>query len=181
MENINKNQEQGSGNKQNPLSRFGGALQGAGPKVGQFLEKTAGRPLKKRDKILIGVLIVVFLFVFYVVLDANKYRAMVHVIEGEGKVGVNPTAEAIDFGDLSRGTSAVRRVDLKNGTFMPVYVMVFKTGGVSELMQIDQNYFKLAPHSETKIEFLVYMPASAEIDKTYSGRVYLFKIPTFGL
>ena len=181
MENINKNQEQGSGNKQNPLSRFGGSLQGVGPKVGQFLEKTAGRPLKKRDKILIGVLVVVFLFVFYVVLDANKYRAMVHVIEGEGKVGVNPTAEAIDFGDLSRGTSAVRRVDLKNGTFMPVYVMIFKTGSVSDLMKIDRNFFKLKGGDQTKIEFSIYMPASAEIDKTYSGRVYLFKIPTFGL
>ena len=181
MENINKNQEQGSGNKQSPLSRFGGALQGAGPKVGQFLEKTAGRPLKKRDKILIWALVIVFAFVFYVVLDANKYKAMVRVIEGAGKVGVNPTTESLDFGDLSRGTSAVRRVDLQNGTFMPVYVMIWKMGSISDLIDIDQNNFRLAPNSGTKIEFATYIPASAEIDGNYTGRVFLFKIPTFGL
>ena len=68
--------------------------------------------MKRGEKILAVVLVIVFLFVFYIALDANKYQATVHVIEGEGKVGVNPTTERLDFGDLSPGTSAIRRVDI---------------------------------------------------------------------
>jgi hypothetical protein len=138
-------------------------------------------PLKTYQKVVGIIILVVFLFVFYVVLDANKYRAMVRVISGEGRVGVNPTTEALDFGDLSRGTSAVRRVELRNGTFMPVFVMIWKTGEIASLVDVSQNYFTLEPRTDTKIEFSLFMPASAEIDKTYSGRVYLFKVPTFGL
>ena len=53
--------------------------------------------LRLIDKIVLAILLIVFLFAFYVTLDANKYRALVQVVEGEGRVGVNPTAEALDF------------------------------------------------------------------------------------
>jgi len=165
-------------NEKNPVSNSGAGKQN---KAMAWLEKTAGRPLKMSDKIIGVVLIIIFLFVFYIVLDANKYSAMVNVIEGEGKVGVNPTAESLDFGDLSRGTSAIRRVDLQNNTFMPVYVGILKLGSISDLVDISKNNFKLRPGDKTKIEFLTYIPASAELNRIYTGRVYLFKIPTFGL
>ena len=137
--------------------------------------------MKLWQKIVTVIFMLILLFVFYVVLDANKYRATVRTIEGEGQVGVNPTDQALDFGDLSRGTSAVRRVNIENGTFMPMYVVMWKTGTIAELMKIDKNSFKLEANESTKIEYSVYMPASAVIDTTYNGRVYLFKIPTFGL
>lgn len=132
-------------------------------------------------KIIIGLVVLVFLFLFYVALDANKYSAQVRVIEGEGKVGVNPTSESLDFGDLSLGTSAIRRVEIINGTFMPMYVYVFEMGSISGLMNISKNNFTLAPNESTKIEFATYIPASALIDEEYSGRVFIFKVPTFGL
>lgn len=137
------------------------------------------KKLRLGDKIILGVLIAVFLFAFYISLDANKYRALVHVVEGEGKVGVNPTDEALDFGDLSRGTSAVRRVAINNGTRLPFYVIAIKTGNIRSLMDLDQNYFRVAPKTEEKIEFITYIPASAEVGSDYTGRVYLFKIPIF--
>ena len=145
------------------------------------LERIAGEPLRKRDKIIISIILVLFLVVFYIVLDANKYSATVAVIEGQGKVGVNPTSERLDFGDLSPGTSMVRRVDINNSTFIPMFIAVMRFGGINDLMKLDQNFFRLAGHEQTKLEFSVYMPASAEIGKTYNGRVFLFKIPTFGL
>ncbi len=145
------------------------------------IEMTAGRSIKTSDKIIGGVLIIVFLFLFYIVLDANKYSATLRVIEGQGKVGVNPLTTSLDFGDLSRGTSAVRKVDLSNGTVMPMYVAIVKTGSFSDLVTVSENNFKLLPGTTKKIEFAAYVPASAEIDKIYNGRVYLFKIPTFGL
>src|SRR3989338_7519555 len=169
MENLNNEAQPASG-KFSPKRLAGSVM--------QWVEKTAGRPLKTKDKVIGVILIVIFVFIFYVVLDANKYRAMVHVIEGQGRVGVNPTAEAIVFGDLSRGTSAVRRVDLKNGTIMPMYVMVFKMGSISDLVNINRNFFRLKPGESEKIELEIYVPASAEIGKDYGGRVFLFKIPT---
>ena len=152
-----------------------------GEKVRTWWRRTTGAPMKTHEKIIGIVLIVVFLCAFYLTLDANKYRALVHVIEGEGKVGVNPTTEALDFGDLSPGTSAVRKVSIANGTPMPMYIMVFKLGGVSELMKIDRNFFKLPARGDAQIEFTVYMPASAKINADYKGRVFLFKVPTLGL
>lgn len=153
-----------------------------------WIEKQAGRPLKKSDKIIGVILIICFLFVFYVVLDANKYRMQVLVIEGEGKVGVNPTSELLDFGDMSRGTESVRTVTLNNGTFMPMYVLVWQRGGLSELVKVtDKNTgegakaFKLEPNTEVKIDFMARMPASAQIGDKYTGNVIIFKIPTFGL
>lgn len=131
------------------------------------------------DKITLIVLALVFILAFYVALDANKYRAMVRVIDGAGKVGVNPTDLALDFGDLSRATAAVRRVALKNSSFLPVYVVVWKTGELRSLLKVDRSSFRLPPGEETKIEFSTYIPASAEIGREYSGRVFIFKIPSW--
>lgn len=160
-------------------SRF--SIRGFWAKFLGWLEKTAGAPMKTREKVVGAIVIVIFLFAFYLTLDANKYSALVRVIEGEGKVGVNPTAEYLDFGDLSRGTSAVRKVNIENGTPIPMYIAIIKTGKIGELMKIDNNYFTLAPRGKVTVEFTVYMPASAQIDSKFKGRVFLFKIPTFGL
>lgn len=135
------------------------------------------KKLRLIDKIVLAILSAVFLFAFYITLDANKYRALVRAVEGEGKIGVNPTDEALDFGDLSRGTSAVRRVAIENGTPFSLYVFAVRTGSIRTLIKLDKNYFKVLPRSSDKLELSVYMPASAEIDRVYDGRVYLFKIP----
>ena len=144
---------------------------------GQHSKMSWWKNLTKGGKILVIILAVFFLSIFYITLDANKYKATVHVIEGEGKVGVNPTTELLDFGDLSPGTSAVRRVDIQNGTAIPMYVAVARFGNISELMKLDRNYFVVPGHSGAKIEFSVYMPASVTIDETMNGKVILFKIP----
>jgi len=135
------------------------------------------RRLSRGEKVVTVIMLVIFLSVFYITLDANKYRATVRVIEGEGKVGVNPTTEVLDFGDLSPGTSAVRRVDIQNGTPIPMWVAVVRTGAINDLMKLDKNYFVVPGNSGAKIEFTVYMPASAPIGETMDGRVMLFKIP----
>ena len=133
--------------------------------------------LTRGEKILTVVLAVVFLVLFYFALDANKYSATVHAIAGEGKVGINPTTEVLDFGDLSPGTSAVRRIDVKNSTGIAMYIAVLHFGAINDLMKLDKNFFTVPAHTEEKIEFTVYMPASAPIDKTLNGKIILFKIP----
>lgn len=139
--------------------------------------RMTGQPMKTHEKIIGVILLVIFLFVFYVVLDANKYEATVHVISGEGRVGVNPTTERLDFGDLSPGTAAVRRVTIQNDTPIPMYVAVFRIGRINELMELDQNFFTVPRGAKEQLEFTVYMPASATDGDTLGGRVYIFKIP----
>src|SRR3989344_3525627 len=99
----------------------------ASAKAGWWERKT-GEKLKRSEKIAGIIFLVVFLLVFYVTLDANKYGAVVRAIEGAGKVGINPTTERLDFGDLSRGPSAVRTVTVKKATPMPLFVTVVRRG-----------------------------------------------------
>ena len=175
--------EETQNNPQNQQENKGTGMKWRMSGMTPWLEKQAGRPLKTRDKVIGIILIVIFLFVFYVVLDANKYRAMVRVIPGEGKVGINPTTEYLDFGDLSPGMSQVRKVKINNGIFMPVYVMIWKTGKISDLVTISDNYFKVKPGEEKEVEFPLYVPNMDVADASgtvFTGRVYLFKIPTFG-
>ena len=129
------------------------------------------------QKILLCIFVVIFLFVFYIVLDANKYSAEVNVIAGEGKVGVNPTTESLDFGDMSPGTTAVRRVDIKNGTPVPMWVAVVRLGSIMDLMKLNENFFTLRGGEDAKLEFTTYMPASAPVGQILTGRVFIFKIP----
>lgn len=143
----------------------------------QILEKIAGRPVRLFDKIVTVVFLLIIFFVFYIVLDANKYSAQVIVIEGEGKVGVNPTDESLDFGDMSPGTTAVRRVSIENGTPIGVYVAVIRLGSINDLMKLNENFFTLKGGESIKLEFATYMPASAPIGEKMSGKVYIFKIP----
>src|SRR3990167_11097637 len=142
-------------------------------------DKSFWRRMTKGEKILAVILLILFLLVFYVILDANKYSAQVLVIEGEGRVGVNPTTERLDFGDLSRGTSAIRRVDIENQTPVGMWIAVVRVGKISELMDLNKNYFVLAPKTADRIELTVYMPASAEIGAKYTGRVFIFRVPTW--
>lgn len=139
-------------------------------------DKKTGK-LTFMEKVLACFSLFVFLFVFYVTLDANKYEAQVRVVEGTGRVGVNPTSERLDFGDLSRGTAAMRTVTVTNDTFMPFFVSVVRIGAIRNLMKLEPNNFVLRGDTEEKIEFTTYMPASAEVDRMYTGRVFVFKIP----
>ena len=142
------------------------------------MDTTAPTPFFTRKEKIISILVLlVFLFVFYVVLDANKYAAQVYVAEGVGKVGVNPTTEKLDFGDLSRGSSGVRRVRIKNSTALPVWIAAIPLGSIADVVKPDHNFFVLKPGSETEIEFTAYMPASAPVGQYIKGRVFLFKVP----
>ncbi len=134
----------------------------------------------QREKTLAVVLGLVVLLVFYITLDANKYRAEVRVVEGSGRVGVNPTTELLDFGDLSRGTSAVRRISISNNTGIPMWIAVVRVGSITDLMNPDKNYFILPARTQESIIFTTYMPASGEVGALYTGRVFVFRIPLPG-
>jgi len=133
------------------------------------------------SKVKIVLIIIAALIVFVLaiqVINASKYKMVVNVVEGENVAGVNVTTERLDFGDLSRNNGAKRFVSLKNEGRISTYIMVWKFGELSELVNIDRNFFTLEPRleEETKISFEVNIPPSAETRK-YEGRVWVFRIP----
>jgi hypothetical protein len=123
----------------------------------------------------IVVAILVFIVVVQIVV-ADKYEAQVLVIEGEKKVGVNPTTERLDFGDLSADTSATRYISLAAGG-VDTHIMVWKMGAISELIKLNKNNFTISKGQSERLEFTLYMPPSAPVGEKYEGRVWVFKIP----
>lgn len=132
--------------------------------------------MSKKKKILwiIGIIIVILLAVQ--VVNAAKYKMVVNVVEGENVLGVNPMTERLDFGDLSRNNGMIRYVSMQNGGGMPIYVIAWKFGNISELIKLDQNYFTLNSGEEVKIAYEIHIPDSAQIQK-YSGWTIVFRLP----
>ncbi|MFH1956672.1 MAG: hypothetical protein ABIJ28_03435 [Patescibacteria group bacterium] len=134
--------------------------------------------MSKKKKILwiIGIIIVILLAVQ--VVNAAKYKMVVNVVEGENVLGVNPMTERLDFGDLSRNNGMIRYVSMQNGGSVPIYVIAWKFGNISELIKLDQNYFTLNSEEEVKIAYEIHIPDSAQIQK-YSGWTIVFRLPKF--
>ncbi len=140
------------------------------------LRQAQGRKMPLFKKIIWGIVILILFVVAIQIAVADKYSAQVLVIAGEKKVGVNPTAEKLDFGDLSADTTATRYVTL-NASGLDTYILVWKFGGIAELVKLNKNNFTISKGEVEKLEFSLYMPPSAPIDKKYSGYVWIFKIP----
>jgi hypothetical protein len=127
-------------------------------------------------KIFLGLLALVLLFVVIQIVNAAKYEMTVNVVEGENILGLNPTTERLDFGDLSRNNGIARQVSMANGGSIDIFVMAFKFGELASLADLDRNFFVLSPGEEVQMSFDVTIPPSAEIRK-YNGRVWVFRIP----
>ncbi len=119
----------------------------------------------------IGIIIVVQF------LNAAKYSALVQVID-ENRIGVNPSGNSLDFGDLPRDKDAIRDVDLQNRSpyKIPTYVMVWKLGAIADFIKVDRNYFTVEPGQNAKLEFSIHIPNTADY-KYYKGKVLIFQIP----
>lgn len=133
------------------------------------------------SKIKITLLVIVAIFVLLVVVqivNAAKYKMVVNVVEGENIMGINPLADKLDFGDLSRNNGMTRYVTLKSGGGVSTYIAVLKFGEISDLVKVDKNYFTLEPGEEVKLAFEINIPPSAEI-KQYGGWTIIFRLPKF--
>ena len=127
-------------------------------------------------KILIIVGVIIALLVIIQVVNAAKYKMVINVVEGENIMGINPLADKLDFGDLSRNNGMTRYVTLKSGGGISTYIVVWKFGGIAELVELNKNNFVLEPGEEVKLSFEINIPPSAPIQK-YSGWTIIFRLP----
>ena len=150
----------------------------------RIVENIKREPLKIRKIKSTRILKAIFLFIIsllawfiivqYVV--ADKYEAVVQVVEKGGKVGVNPMTERLDYGDLPKGNASTRFIMIENSGSLDVYVKVVKYGGIAELIKINENNFTLNPGEKERLELLLEMPISAN-KEGYEGKVIIFKLP----
>ena len=132
--------------------------------------------MSKIKKILLIIVGIIALIVVVQVVNAAKYKMVVNVVEGENIMGINPLADKLDFGDLSRNNGMTRYVTLTSGGETSTYIMVWKIGEISDLIKLNKNYFTLNPGEEVKLSFEINIPPSAEIQK-YSGWTIIFRLP----
>ncbi len=132
--------------------------------------------MKIVKKIIIVTLAIVALFAVVQIINAAKYKMIVNVVEGENVMGINPLADKLDFGDLSRNNGMTRYVTMKNGGGVQIYVAVLKFGEISDLVNLSKNSFVLKPGEEVKLAFEIQIPPSAQIQK-YSGWTVIFRLP----
>lgn len=127
-------------------------------------------------KILIVIGIIIALLVIIQVVNAAKYKMVVNVVEGENIMGINPLADKLDFGDLSRNNGMTRYVTMKSEGEISTYVVVWKLGGIADLVKLNKNYFTLEPGEEVQLAFEINIPPSAPIEH-YSGWTIIFRLP----
>ena len=143
------------------------------------LNKKQKKKMTPKKFLKIVVLFMVFIAAWLAIVQymaADKYEAVVKVMEEGGKIGVNPMTERLDYGDLPKGNASTRFVTIENNGKMGIYVAVVKYGGIAELIKISRNNFVLNPEEKEKLEFLIEMPISANKEE-YKGKVLIFKLP----
>lgn len=126
--------------------------------------------------IILGIAAIVAIFVVVQFMNATKYDMTVNVVDGENVLGLNPTTERLDFGDLSRNNGVARQVSIENGGGIDIFVVAFKFGELAGLVKLDRNFFVLKSKEEAQISLEVFIPPSAET-RTYDGRVWIFRLP----
>jgi len=127
-------------------------------------------------KILMAIIGIIVLVLVVQIVNAAKYKMVVNVVEGENIMGVNPLADKLDFGDLSRNNGMTRYVTLKSGGGIATYIVVWQFGEIADLVELNKNHFTLNPGEEVKLAFEINIPPSAEI-RNYSGWTIIFRLP----
>jgi hypothetical protein len=128
-------------------------------------------------KTILGIVLAIVLLILVVqIVNAAKYKMVVNVVPGENIMGVNPLADKLDFGDLSRNNGMTRYVNLKSGGGIPTYIAVLKFGEIADLVKLDKNFFVLNPGEEVRLAFEINIPPSAET-RQYSGWTVIFRLP----
>lgn len=134
--------------------------------------------MSKIKTVLLVIVCILILFIVFQIVTADKYHAVVNVKEQPKTMGLNPTNENLDFGDLSREMKAARYIILKNNGANKALIKIFVFGEIADLIEIEKSSLILEPESEIRVRFDLSVPPSVEIKK-YTGTVYVFKFLSF--
>ena len=137
------------------------------------------RPHTRKQYVYLGLVVFLGLLAMLQCRWTQTYSTQVLVLRAvagsETSIGVNPTTERLDFGDLQQGLSETRFVTLENGR-LPNRVTIIIYGGIRDFISVDDAFFTMDPNETRRIEFHIAVPSNAET-KVHRGRVMIFRTP----
>lgn len=131
--------------------------------------------MKMFKKIIIAVIILVLAFFVFEIASGSSYKMTVNVIDKSNFIGVNPSTELLDFGDLAKNYNAVKYVKIANTGKIPSYMLILGTGEISKFIEKGETFFSVSPGEEKEISFTINIPPTAE-NKKYNGKIYIFHL-----
>ena len=129
--------------------------------------------------IIIILVLSTILLLFVIWNDIEKKELTLNFVVGE-KLGFDLNSSALTFGSVTQGASASRDLILKNYYKKKVFVTVFSSKEISEMVTISENSFYLLPDEEKKVSFSVYVNKNSSYG-AHEGKVKISikKYPLF--
>lgn len=133
--------------------------------------------MKKRYIAFIALGVVLLLVVTFLFQATTIYSAQAVVKETGSPVGIAPFTDRIDFGDIPQGATVGRTLILENAGVVPNQVIIFVIGNIGDLVKLEPKSVTLEPGEKAEVDFVLTMPPLAPVEKKYTGRVFILRLP----
>ena len=133
--------------------------------------------IQKRYIALIAVGVLLLLAATFLFQATTIYSAQAVVKETGSPVGIAPFIDRIDFGDIPQGAVVGRTLIMENAGVVPNQVNFFIIGNIGDLVDIVPSSVTLEPGEKAEVDFVLTMPVSAPVEKKYTGKVFVLRLP----
>jgi hypothetical protein len=133
--------------------------------------------IKKSYIALIALGILLLLAVTFLFQALTIYDTQVIVKAAGEPLGMAPFTDRIDFGDIPQGEAIGKTLIMENEGAVPNQVVVFVIGNIGDLVTVNPSSVSLEPGEKVEVDFDLSMPASAEPEKKYTGKVFVLRLP----
>ncbi len=133
--------------------------------------------MKKRYIALIAVGVVLVLAMVFFAQATTIYSSQVIAKPKDDPIGIAPFIDRVDFGDIPQGETVSKVITLENEGSTPNYIRVFIMGSIGSMVDVEPSSFTLEEGESQDIVLRLTMPASAEPEKKFTGRVIILRLP----
>jgi len=133
--------------------------------------------MKKRYIAFIALGVVLLLVVTFLFQALTIYDCQVIAKEEGSAMGVAPFTDRIDFGDIPQGATIGKTLIMENAGTVPNQVNIFVIGNIGDLVKVQPGSLTIEPGETKEVDFELTMPASAPVEKKYTGKVFVLRLP----
>ena len=133
--------------------------------------------MKKRYIAFIALGVLLLLVVTFLFQAMTIYDSQVIAKEKGSAIGIAPFTDRIDFGDIPQGAAIGKTLILENAGTVPNQVNIFIIGSIGDLVKVEPGSLTIEPGETKEVDFDLAMPASAPVDKKYTGKVFVLRLP----
>ena len=133
--------------------------------------------MKKRYIAFIALGVLLLLAVTFLFQALTIYDTQVIAKEADAAIGIAPFTDRVDFGDIPQGATVGKTLIMENAGAVPNQVNVFIIGNIGDLVKVEPSSLTLEAGETKEVEFSLTMPASAPVEKKYTGKVFVLRLP----